>query len=293
MLNVISLGAGVQSTTMALMAAHGEIEPMPDAAIFADTGAEPQAVYEHLRWLMSPNVLPFPVHIIKWRDLRQDLYEAGEGRGPPGLEEGFVAPPFFATNEDGARAMLSRHCTQNYKLRPLERYIKVLLGRDPDKRIGSRVPLAVQWIGVSADEDHRVNNKGPGWIVKRYPLIDVEGGRDGIRIVGPRRMTRGDCKEWLRRNDYPEPPRSACTFCPYRNNGEWRDLRESPPDWADAIAIDELIRDFPAKGRGALTKGGHLYVHADRVPLAEAEIDRPDPGQLDIWDDECEGMCGV
>ena len=39
MLEVISLGAGVQSTTMALMAAHGEIEPIPDYAVLADTGA--------------------------------------------------------------------------------------------------------------------------------------------------------------------------------------------------------------------------------------------------------------
>jgi len=60
---VISLGAGVQSTTMALMAAHGEIAPMPDCAIFADTGWEPRAVYEHLAWLRSPGVLPFPVHV--------------------------------------------------------------------------------------------------------------------------------------------------------------------------------------------------------------------------------------
>lgn len=29
----LSLGAGVQSTTLALMAAHGEIGPMPDCAI--------------------------------------------------------------------------------------------------------------------------------------------------------------------------------------------------------------------------------------------------------------------
>ena len=62
-LHVISLGAGVQSTTLALMAAHGEIEPMPDAAIFADTGAEPPEVYEHLEWLRGGNVLPFPVHV--------------------------------------------------------------------------------------------------------------------------------------------------------------------------------------------------------------------------------------
>jgi len=43
-LRVLSLGAGVQSTTLALMAAHGEIEP-PDCAIFADTQWEPRAVY--------------------------------------------------------------------------------------------------------------------------------------------------------------------------------------------------------------------------------------------------------
>jgi 3'-phosphoadenosine 5'-phosphosulfate sulfotransferase (PAPS reductase)/FAD synthetase len=48
-LRVLSLGAGVQSTTLALMAAHGEIEP-PHCAIFADTGWEPRAVYDHLDW---------------------------------------------------------------------------------------------------------------------------------------------------------------------------------------------------------------------------------------------------
>jgi hypothetical protein len=32
---VLSLGAGIQSTTLALMAAQGEIDPMPDCAIFA------------------------------------------------------------------------------------------------------------------------------------------------------------------------------------------------------------------------------------------------------------------
>ena len=59
-LRVLSLGAGVQSTTLALMAAHGEIDPMPDCAIFADTGWEPSAMQGHLAWLMSGNVLPFP-----------------------------------------------------------------------------------------------------------------------------------------------------------------------------------------------------------------------------------------
>ena len=43
-LHILSLGAGVQSSTLALMFARGEVTPMPDCAIFADTGAEPASV---------------------------------------------------------------------------------------------------------------------------------------------------------------------------------------------------------------------------------------------------------
>src|SRR5689334_16486787 len=70
MLNIISLGAGVQSSTMALMAAHGEITPMPDCAIFADTQAEPKTVYTWLDWL-EPR-LPFPVYRVTEGNLADD-----------------------------------------------------------------------------------------------------------------------------------------------------------------------------------------------------------------------------
>ena len=40
-LRALSLGAGVQSTTLALMASHGAVRPMPDCTIFADAGREP------------------------------------------------------------------------------------------------------------------------------------------------------------------------------------------------------------------------------------------------------------
>ena len=62
LITVLSLGAGVQSTTVALMAAVGEIKPMPDCAIFADTRWEPKAVYDHLDRLTA--ALPFPVHVV-------------------------------------------------------------------------------------------------------------------------------------------------------------------------------------------------------------------------------------
>lgn len=51
--HVLSLGAGVQSTTLYLMFMQGAIAPKIDAAIFADTQEEPGEVYRHLNWLMS------------------------------------------------------------------------------------------------------------------------------------------------------------------------------------------------------------------------------------------------
>ena len=46
-LRLLSLGAGVQSTTVLLLACEGEI-PRFDVALFADTGWEPRAVYANL-----------------------------------------------------------------------------------------------------------------------------------------------------------------------------------------------------------------------------------------------------
>lgn len=70
---VLSLGAGVQSTTLALMAAHGHFRPV-DCAIFADTSWEPAAVYEHL------NVLTFLVHIVSAGNPHENLLNAAAGK---------------------------------------------------------------------------------------------------------------------------------------------------------------------------------------------------------------------
>ena len=59
-MHILSLGAGVQSSTLALMAAKGEVGPMPMAAIFSDTQAEPKEVYDWLDWLEKQ--LPYPVY---------------------------------------------------------------------------------------------------------------------------------------------------------------------------------------------------------------------------------------
>jgi hypothetical protein len=51
LLNIISLGAGKQSSYMLLNALEGKYKYKPDFAIFSDTGCEPNYVYDYLRWL--------------------------------------------------------------------------------------------------------------------------------------------------------------------------------------------------------------------------------------------------
>jgi hypothetical protein len=62
------------------MAAHGIIDPMPDYAVFADTGWKPTVVYDHLASLTSPNVLPFPVYIVSAGNIRENLISAARGQ---------------------------------------------------------------------------------------------------------------------------------------------------------------------------------------------------------------------
>ena len=57
---LLSMGGGVQSTSLALMLDKGILSPRPDLAIFADTGAEPQAVYDNVTWLSS-EIQTYPI----------------------------------------------------------------------------------------------------------------------------------------------------------------------------------------------------------------------------------------
>jgi hypothetical protein len=268
-LRVLSLGAGVQSTTMALMAAHGELEPMPDCAVFADTGWEPKAVYEHLQWVMSGNLLPFPVHVVSAGNLRDEI----AAKRPRGKFLKVDIPAYVLTDGE-AGGLVNRSCTRDYKIDPIRRKIREMLGI-----AGKRSPaeaVVEQWIGISLDEATRMKPAREPWTVNRWPLIE-------------KRMSRGDCLEWLRRNDYPRPPKSSCIGCPFHSDDEWRAL--TPTEFADAVEVDARLRD-PARGI-ARTKGA-LFLHRSCKPLDQVDLSTAeDRGQLNLFNNECEGMCGV
>ena len=273
--HIISLGAGVQSSTMALMAAHGEIEPMPECAIFADTKNEPAAVYEWLDWLEQQ--LPFPVVRVSQGDLREEQLTA-RMRGKKDDEGGrWASIPYYTLSlEDGQKGMVRRQCTSEYKIQPIERYMKrEMLGLKPRQR-SPKEPVIVQWRGISVDEAQRMKPSRERWYSVRYPLAMEH------------QMRRSDCKAWLWRNFKRVSPRSACKVCPFHSDAEWRDMKiYRPEEFNETVEFDHAIR----KAGG--TKGD-TYLHRSCKPLDEVDFDNAeDRGQVDAFGEECEGMCGL
>ena len=277
-LRVLSLGAGVQSSTVLFKMLDQEIKPA-DIAIFADTGNEPKEVYvwlDYLKDLMKGKMDFYVVrneentgHII-------DDYKSASGR--------HSLIPLHIKRADGTTSINMRTCTAEYKIKPLQRKVKEILG-------GSLRGKCVEMVmGISYDEIQRAKIPSNKWQINCYPLVE-------------NKITRSDCKHWISHTDYGQPPRSACIICPYHDNKEWKNLKNNYPDEFEyAVKFDEWLRD-PNSNSAALQKfrdynekkqtPSEQYVYKGKVPLKEATFDEPSDYQGTLFDDECEGMCGI
>lgn len=273
-LRIISHGGGTQTVALCLMAARGDIGPMPDAAIFADTGDEADYVYWWLGHIRP--MLPFPLIVVRADRPSLGDYQVENTRLP---KEGRSFVPFYTLDGD-KKGMLPKQCNSDWKKRVVRREAKRLLrdkiGLAPTQRFPEDAVIE-QWIGISTDEKERTRISDERVIHNRYPLIELN-------------MSRGDCIEWGRVRQYPRFPRSSCIWCPFRTNEEHRDLLEHEPhNFERACVFDELIR-VPHIGFE-----GTAYVHRDRVPLRQADLSTPeDLGQgLLGFIEECSGSCGT
>lgn len=274
-IHILSLGAGVQSSTLALMAARGEVGPMPLAAIFADTQAEPPSVYRWLDWLEKQ--LPFPVYRVTAGSLTERITTTRLNR-KTGKRYYSNMIPAFTLNADGTKGIVGRSCTSDYKITPIMKKARQLGGI---KR-GQKTVGVIQWIGISLDEVSRMKDSRDPWAESRWPLIEL-------------RMSRHDCLRWMKRNGFPTPPRSACSYCPFHSDAEWRRLRDNEPEeFAKAVAVEKGLQ---AAHAAVTTEGkmqGTAYLHQSLVPLGQVDFSTEEEnGQVNLFQNECEGMCGV
>ena len=272
-IHILSLGAGVQSSTLALMAAAGEVTPMPTAAIFADTKAEPASVYRWLDWLEKQ--LPFPLYrVTQGNGLVEDALRVRERKDKTGswVRSGI---PHYSIDKDGSKGHGPRQCTHDFKIAPIMREARRLMRAAGTKKL-------IQWIGISMDEAHRMKPARVKYATTIWPLID-------------RGMKRRDCLAWMKARGFPEPPRSACVFCPYHSDREWRRLRDREPEDFKRAADFELAYQ-KAKSQAVWKKAADMqfFLHKQLVPLAQVDFSTEEErGQQSLFGNECEGMCGV
>jgi hypothetical protein len=275
--NILSLGAGIQSTACYLLAMAGEI-PGIDVAIFADTQDEPASVYRHLKWLES---LHGPAILVRTAGRLGDMLLNGRKTHRAAL----ASIPAYTAGDPShvGGGQLQRQCSTEFKSQVVERTIRRdILGLKPGQRIPKGADV-VQMFGISLDEagrafriKSRMTETLP-WCLPVFPLVERE-------------WTRGDCIRWLEPRVPHQTPRSACVFCPYRRDAEWMKLRETDPQgFQRAVDIDKAIRRPGAVMASRLE--GKLYLHDSRRPLDEIEFKHE--RQFNLFNIECEGMCGL
>ena len=276
-----AMGAGVQSTAIALLVAEGRIEK-PKFAVFSDTGWESKAVYDHLDRLDREVLQPSGVTLVKVG--KSNLGNDAGSRHAPDL-----IPLYIRNPKTGKNGITRRQCTSVYKIMPLGRWVREQLGatvrslpctfcdgtgeRTPPwltdetgtcwpcggtgrRRVVGQIPDKRQWargyIGFSVDELGRAGASRDSYVVNSYPLLDL-------------RMSRDDCNDYLADKGWGDTLKSACIGCPFHSNAEWRKVKADPVQWRSAVAADERVRNMP----GRIGVG---YLHESRVPLVEADF---------------------
>ncbi|MEU7171528.1 MULTISPECIES: hypothetical protein [Micromonospora] len=247
----LSLGAGVQSSTLLLLAARGQV-PTFDAAIFADTGWEPAPVYAHLRRLEELAARSgIPVVRVAAGDIRRDALDPAHR---------FASMPLFTLGPNGERGMARRQCTGEYKIKPIKVEVRRRLGYPHPARVPAGA-VAEMAIGISLDEIGRARDADVAYMRNTFPLLDLGWRRQGLPGLSSRARVA-------------DTPRSACVGCPFRTDAEWMRLRrDDPTGWTDAVAFDAAIRHGSARANAAgQPLRGQFFLHRQRVPLDQVTL---------------------
>ena len=87
--------------------------------------------------------------------------------------------------------------------------------------------------------------------------------------------------------------RSACVYCPFHSNAEWRRIQSDPAEFKKAVDFEKEIHRFWDSGVKVGGLESKPYLHRSRVPIDQIDFTG---GQIDLpfgMDNECAGVCGV
>lgn len=233
---VLGYGGGRQTVAICLLIARGRL-PRPDYAVIADTSWEAQSTWDYLGEYVGP---------FMEREVGLSIEVAPHSLATVDMHDSHGGPLMPLWTSGG---QLQTFCSNEWKTRVARRYL----------RQTHEVTSATTWIGFALDETWRSGKPGESPWFNRYPLRELM-------------LSRRDCEDLILAHGWPLPSKSACWMCPNRTNEEWRDLKaKHPQQFAKACSLDaELREDDVLMGHDG------VWLHASRVPLAEADLDAAD-----------------
>ena len=236
-LTVLNFSGGKQSSALLWMVLRGELpRPKHFIVLTANPGMENSLTYKYVDMMF-----------VRCREAGIEAFRAPG----PNLYEDMVAlaqsdktrldnPPYWTKNpKTGKLGQLMQKCTRHYKIAPMDRLIRGYMEeRFEISRKSSRLGenTVEKWIGLSASEEIRVKPSNRKYIYFRYPLIELD-------------MRNSDVVNYYKTNGLPMPPRSVCNACFANGLDTLREMHANRPgDWAQAVKIDNAVRDLSQIG---------------------------------------------
>lgn len=260
-LKILSFGAGMQSTALALMSCENAravkngthniphpLVPIYDLVIFCDLGFEPpwvkrQAEFVH-KACDEAGIWYKQLDTPLYTDLMRDF---GRKR--------VVSIPWWTLKEDGHKSKMPRNCTIDYKVNQISKFVRwTALGYKKGQRLREEDKKAHEMhMGFSAEEIRRCKESPNPMFVNKFPLVEMG-------------LTRADNFAYIKDVWGLETKASACAFCPFHKNYFFKYLKENEPEaYQQLIEVDELLRDNNPKP----PMDSDLFISRSRKRLTE------------------------
>ena len=207
----LSLGAGLQSSLLALMIAHGDLPEYRDAKIiFADTGDEMPETYRYLNDHLEPRLNELGYAIIRVQNFT--------------VPSGRLIDRFWAQGKV-PMGWVNPLCSSSSKKNVIHAYYREQHGiknKNGKKYLSSKHVKIIQLLGISVDEITRAKHARENWLENRYPLIDLG-------------LYRSDLPSQYEKYGLPPAPKSGCWYCPNRGKQYFLRMQEHHPSWHDEL----------------------------------------------------------
>ena len=254
-LKILSCGAGMQSTALALMSCenkkHGIVYPeipVYDLIVFCDMGWEPDWVYEQVEFIKTA----CEDCGITFKILETDLY--GDYIEKFGVRR-VASIPFWSVDANGKKGKMRRQCTIDKKIVAIQKYVRYeILGykfrQKCKKEDKGRHEMH---IGFSKEEEHRVFESMNPMFVTKFPLVDMG-------------LTRADNYKYILEEWGIETKASACSYCPFHRNYFFQHIKEHCPDCYKAVVNLDNVLEERQPGSQIRSK---LYISRSRKRIAD------------------------